>query len=373
MRRWLTYLAVLLATFPLFAEEWDLGDKRWAVDSDATEVSEDPGAWMVDLSLFPSSFWESSNLPDGIRVSAADGDTQLPVHIIGFTDNGSTGVGWLRVGNGLSASVNAKIYVYVGSGAAVDPTATYGARAAYDANVKAAWWFVGGSLVDTIAGLTLTNNNSATATTGPVAGLSAYEFSAASSRYLNTTSPPITGLPGMIEFWEYPTAATIEMSPMTLGNSAGNTANVLAEYDRGNISPKITQGYVIGGGGTNASPSITEHPYNQWNHISVARDVVDPGTTKLDRNGTTATNTTNIGSEPTYNRLSIGAMQRNTVALYFTGKVGPVFVHNAVRSANYNATIRNMILNPSSVMTVGTMEEAPAGTTGHPWYYMRRN
>lgn len=373
MRRALTYLLCLLA-LPALAAEWDLGPKRWEVTSDAAEIDEDTGAWMIDLSDFPSSFWETANLPDSIRTTSSDADTQKAVHIIGFDDDGSTGTGWLWVGDGVSAASSDTVWVYAGDTGATMPArdSTYGSEAAYDANVAAAWWFDGGSLVDsTDAEITLTNMNTATATTGPVAGLSGYSFSAGSSQYLRTTSMPLTDIPAQIDSWSY-TADGLEHCPVSLGTSASNSQSLLTYYVRANITNDPTVVLVYGGSGSALSVIATNtHPFDQWVYAPISRDATT-GTTTLDRNGSVTTNATTIASGTAYNQFAIGAMWRTSASLYWTGSVGPVMVHSTVRSANYNATIRNMILNPGDVYTIGAMEEEPSAT-GHPWFYFRRN
>jgi len=370
IRRFLIALA-LLATCPLYAAVWDLGPKRWEVASDAAEIDEDTGAWMVDLSLFPESFWTTVNSTDGrdIRATGSDGDTQKAVHIIGFVDSGTTGVGWLRVGNALSASTNAKIYVYAGDTGATMPAvdSTYGSEAAYDANVAAAYWFDGGSLADSTGnGYDLTAVNTPTATTGPVTGLSGYALNG-SNQYLYHTGVPVSDWPITIIAWAEVNTTTGVYRIANLSSTSSDTPIALLEAGGSETSAK-PRFRVRGNSGSLSDTSNTPaYSADTWTMFSSTRDA-NIGESWLYKDGVagTAANTVTI-TTPTFTTIGIGASVRAAVSNYTAGTIGPVEFHNVVRSANYLATIHNMVTAPGTVYTVGTMEEAPAGDGETDW------
>ena len=358
MCRFLLALA-LLATCPLYAAEWDLGPKRWEVSSDAAEIDEDTGAWMIDLSDFPSSFWESSNLPDGIRAADSDADTEVPVHIIGFTDNGSTGTDWLRVGAGISAGSNDSVFIYLGSGSLPAVDAANGQYAAYDANVAAAYWWNGNTNDSTSNENHLTVAGTPTAVPGPVAGLSGYELNG-SSDYFWASTPPISDWPLTIEAWADVDSLTSVFRLANLSSTSSDTPIALLEA-AGSDNAQKPRLRVRGDTGSLADANGPAAQYTMtWHHYAGSRSgAPGPGYALLD--GVAGGGTGTTITAPTFNRVGIGASVRASVSNYLDGTIGPVLFHNVARSADYLATFRNMILNPGDVYTIGAMEEEPAG------------
>jgi len=127
-------LVVLLLVPGLAHGAWLTGwDARLTVTSDATLVDEDIGYGRVPLSALGADFWDATNgvnQTDGrdIRVTTSDGETEVPVEIVGFDATADTGAIYFKTA--LSTSSDTVLYIYYHNTSATMPaiTDTYGAE-----------------------------------------------------------------------------------------------------------------------------------------------------------------------------------------------------------------------------------------------------
>lgn len=357
MRRLLCLTALLLA-LPVLAAPWDLGPKRVRVEFPAQAA--DTGVVLFPLALMPAEFWSTVNATDGrdVRVTADDADTQVPLHLIGFDQSNTWG--WVRAADAVATGGGNAIVIYWGDGTATMPLAdsTYGSENAYDANIAAAWTFVGGSLVDhTSNGFTLTNNNSTPTASGPFDGLGAFQFTAASSQYLSLASTVVSTWPISIAAW-FKTPGTVNFGRIASLNKTSNFNNTI-----GLATTTTPQLYVEaqGDSGTNstilAGSSIST---GTWYLGVASRDAAVGTTSSTVVDNDTQTETTTIATAD-LNRFTVGARYRSGAGSYSSDTVGPVEVHNSVRSADYWTTYENMMANSATVFTVGAVENEPTG------------
>lgn len=104
--------------------------KRFKITTDNTKVSEAVDNLFYDLNLAPSGFWSAVRSDGGdIRVTKADGETEVAREVSGFNQGSSVGSLFLKA-EGLSTSVDTDFYVYYGNASATEPAAdaTFGKR-----------------------------------------------------------------------------------------------------------------------------------------------------------------------------------------------------------------------------------------------------
>lgn len=92
----------------------------------------------VDLSKLPLSFQQHVNQTDGrdIRVTKADGTTELPREVVSYTGTNDTGELYFKYSGTLSSSTNTSVYIYYGNPSATDysASATYGKNNVWDSS-----------------------------------------------------------------------------------------------------------------------------------------------------------------------------------------------------------------------------------------------
>lgn len=126
---------IALLLVPGFAQgAWLPGwEARLTVTSNSGLTDADPGYGRVPLSALGADFWDGStgvNQTDGrdIRVTTSDGETKVPVEIVGFDATADTGAIFFKTA--LSTSVDTVLYIYYHNTSATMPaiTDTYGAE-----------------------------------------------------------------------------------------------------------------------------------------------------------------------------------------------------------------------------------------------------
>lgn len=366
MRRWLSLGALLLAALPA-AAGWYSASWPYRVEFnvDPTYVNEDCGAIILNAANLNTDFWTHVQGVGDIRVTEDDGTTEVAIHNIGFVDSGTTGTDQIRIAYGPSASVVTSGFVYYGNSGASLPSSsdTYGSENAYDANILSAYTFEGGALTDATGnGNTLTNTGSATTTTGPFAGLTAFSFNG-SSQYLSRTSAAVTDWPMTIETWFYPDNATSNGTLAGVSNSASSNNFAVLQALGGVASDPVEAAFRDA---TNASSAQTiGFAATTWQYAVGTRDA-DAGTSSVYIDaGTAGTDSTTL-TTPSFNRTAIGVLIRTSNANYFAGDIGYTLFHNVARSADYISTMYNFWANQAAMVEFGPEEDKP-GTNDTGW------
>lgn len=147
----------------------------------------------------------------------------------------------------------------------------------------------------------------------------AYEFTAASSQYLNTASTPANAGPVTIACWVYPTTlATVSI--MAIDQSNGSDRFALTLLAAGTARAQSQTVFV---------DSSTTYGTNAWNHVS---GIFDDTTIKRSiwLNGGGNVTTTTTESTVNKNRIVIGARTASgSVGAYFGGRIAEVGIWNA--------------------------------------------
>jgi hypothetical protein len=136
----------------------------------------------------------------------------------------------------------------------------------------------------------------------------AYQFTAANSRYLSTTSTPTTAAPFTISCWgNLPSLAGVQT---LVSIESGNSDDIFLIYGTGGTQLRF---FVHRSGGTIADLSFLTYSANTWfNAIAIERSV---NSRSLYLNGGSGiTNTTNTGA-PAVSRIAIGGR-------YYSGSLG---------------------------------------------------
>jgi hypothetical protein len=168
----------------------------------------------------------------------------------------------------------------------------------------------------------------------------AYNFTAASSQRLSTTSTPVDSGPVTIAAWVYPTAANT-VSVAAIDQSTGS--------NRFGIS-LLSNTFSFGGvnyfrGAAAQSQSIlalTQEQYtvDQWNHIAGSFDYNSGAGRSVWMNGINARNNAATENTSGKNRILIGARTASgTIGAYFSGRIAEVGIWNVELAAEEIASL----------------------------------
>ncbi len=141
---------------------------RLAITIQSASVGADLNEFPVylDLSTLPASFWTNVQGSSGedVRITIADGLTEVPREIVNFTDNGTSGTGEVHFKiSQLSAAYDNTVYIYYGNDSATEPAANdpYGSENVWETDALMVQHMTGAnatSLTDSTQ-----NNNDVTA------------------------------------------------------------------------------------------------------------------------------------------------------------------------------------------------------------------
>lgn len=371
MRRLLSIAALCLLALPAVSADWY--DASWPyrikLTVDATYVDEDTGYAFFDMSTFGTDFWTNVQGEGDSRATTSDEITECAIHIIGFTDSGTTGQGWMRVALTTSASADTDVYVYYGNSGASLPSAgdTYGYNNAYDSDVAAAYAFDGGSLEDVTGnGNTLTNAGSATTTEGPFTGLTSYGLNG-TSQYLYTSDSTIPDAfvsagEYSVFAWGYVTGAmTTDKRYIVTSNATQPQTIMWMDTDGAGDGWAVAQRNSVGTTFSTGTDSTNASALT-WYALGLCWD----GTDIYDYVNGVSTNSvaiTSIYDVSTTGRLYLGHMP--STSQYASARYSLIEVHTTARSGDYYATAYNYMANQGSMVTVGSQESIPgSGQTG---------
>ncbi len=194
-------------------------------------------------------------------------------------------------------------------------------------------------------GYTLTNHNSAVATTSPF-GTGAY-FNHTGSQYLESTSFAMSGTPDYtFSYWEDTPTSTVQQSAFGFVNCAGYSGCRFQAH-----SP-YSDNYIYFDAGFYDTPgriSISYPAQNVWDYITLVKKG-DNTYKAIYKNGTVATSQTTGATSTSVSDLTIGEWGNN---YYMLASLAEFRVSKTVRSADWINTEYNNQSSPSTFDPVG--------------------
>lgn len=307
----------------------------------------------VDLSTLPTSFFSTVRSDGGdIRITKADGVTQVPREVVDIDTGAETGELHFKADGTLSASIDTEFYIYYGNSGASDyaTNGTYGAEKVWDSN------FV---LVSHAGGGTdsTSNGNNGTPlggvsygdTPGQMGRATTYDGGSARSNQGTDSSLNITG---DVTFSAWAKAGTdsnvgVLISKYNSGQDRGFLLIKASTYEMSARGRDGTATYHVSGNSTTLLSTST------WRHFVGQRD----GTVwKIFAQGVQE-NSNDVGTSGSLSNEStlwIGCLEVN---LYpFKGYIDEVRVSNIARSPDWIAAEYTNQSAPGTFYSVGTPE-----------------
>lgn len=310
----------------------------------------------VDLADLDATFW--SNVQSGggdIRVTAADGTSEVPREVVFASTTADTGELYFKATT-TSSTTDTVFYIYYGSTTASDyaSTSTYGAQNVWDNNYVLVTHMHDLTTATTKNSAASTNNGTKQSAGNPVESTTAL-FGRSQDLVNDDISHGNLGIGATshtLEAWVYP-------DTLSGGGDQGTYGfTIIGASPTGVYAPWLT----VGGSGAN----VDEVRYCAYQTSStctvstgagittgawyyIAATAVKSGSTIVKVNDTQRISYTNAGNADFPTQFTIGDL-RPTRAIYFDGKIDEVRVSNMVRSAAWQkATYQNGIGNLVSV------------------------
>lgn len=327
----------------------------WAADRDgsagyvtvttlATAVDEAVPFAVVYLSDLPADFhtaMSDASDTDGktIRVSTADGTTQLACVPIGVNTSTDTGC-LIFLGTGMSASVDVDYRIYVGNASLSMPTASGGMGEQAVFASYAGVYFPGVATRDwTSGGRNLTAVNSPGTAASGLEGITAADYNGSSSYHGYDGTQAITSWPATLESYGLVDVRNAGAQAFFGIAQTANNQNTLFVGASGAATMAPYSGW-RGASATGAFPESGTIAEDVGMYVAGVRSGVSSGVTY--KNGSAGTaDTTTIAALGSANRLTIGALRRSPATVYLDGWVAVALLSSSVRSANYVSTMQD--------------------------------
>lgn len=310
----------------------------------------------VDLSLLPEGFW--TNVKDGggdIRITTADGETELPREVVSCDT--STDTGELHfLADELSDSVDTDFYVYYGNSGASDyaTDATYGAENVWDDSYEAVYHLQesSGVAIDSTA-----NGNNAALGSNITQG----EDSKIGKGYLIAHN-------GGLQLQSYTPGSGVTVEAWVYKSLAWVSYDVFYSYGSNYVafrdSLNTRQAYFNGSDSViYAALSGVAGSINAWhNYALIERPVGGNVTLEGYRDGTLVSSSNRSDGYTPHNVTDLFARSGTTLGI--NGLVDEARVSNIARSAHWIATEYNNQSAPATFFDIGTQEdneEPPVG------------
>lgn len=344
IKRFLLSLFIFVAGFAHadWAADRDASEGYVTVTTLATAVDEAVPFVVVYLSDMPADFWtamDAASDTDGktIRVSTADGTTQLACVPIGVNTSTDTGC-LIFLGTGMSASVDVDYRIYVGNASLSMPTASGGMGEQAVFASYAGVYFPGVDTRDwTSGGRTLTAVNTPGTAASGYEGITAATYNGTDQYHWATVS---LGLPITVEGLLYYTGSTPQDWSVALGSSSSvNPLGGLIVDSTGVNYGAAFRGE--GAGNIIRTAYATSKSYNTWYYKVGTRSTNESGVSELYFDGARTTSSEGgIGpTSPSYNRLAIGALLRASAGNHAAVNASTVLISSSVRNTNYVSTM----------------------------------
>lgn len=381
MRAWSRYgamLALLVLSAPGFAQAWWDGGGEGAFSHrvrgyiDATYVDEEiPVVPMWVPSTATAWFGAVQADGDDVRVVADDG-TVLDYYLVAINTGTPVCMLLVNVTPVISTTVDGYLSIYAGNALA---TAASSSSAVFAGTDYVAYWMPGMWDDDlTGGGFDLIGMNWSRSTDVAASdwdGLTAATLNGSNQYFWHANAPVITE-PVSLEALAYITNTTASNVPIALGDSSDATAVLLNGAGGASGDPFRLQ--VRGTAGTFPVANAAAYTGSQWLYGAGTFKTSGGASLIAYLDGVAGTeNTTGPSSSIDPDRISIGTwLSAGTPTASMTGNVAQAAVSSVVRSADFVATNYDAWFQ-SDFITWGSVEEAPSGGAGHPWFYMRRN
>lgn len=338
---------------------------RQKITVDATQVDEVFSLLPIYTSKLNRHFHDNAKAAAAdIRITRADGTTEVARYIVAHDATARTGCIIANVSADVSISTNTDYYVYYGNAAASDHavTDTYGRNAVFAD--YAGFYLPGMSTADlTGAGRTLTAVNSPTTDTSGYEGITAAKYNGSTQYHSYSGTQARATWPITLESLAYSTATTADqvLISYSLASSNNNYAEI---YLNGASTDGVAAAFKGPSGSTSTATTSTDYSSATW-HFAAGTRSTDAGTSigYID-GGNSGSESTTISAPTAFDRLTIGALHLNVgVVAHLNGRVAMAALSSSVRSADYIATMYDA-WNSSTFFTAGAIETATGGMTG---------
>jgi hypothetical protein len=160
----------------------------------------------------------------------------------------------------------------------------------------------------------------------------AYDFTAASSRYLSTTAAPVLQNPLTIACWFRMANTTSVNALVNLNTGTGGSTERYVLFADGTVTGDIVRLSVIGTGTSANTDTTTGFSANTWHHACAVVESNSSRTVYLDA-GSSATTTQTISVSNIAN-VRIGSRESaGSQGLFATGQIAEVGIWNAALTA----------------------------------------
>ncbi|PIZ97837.1 MAG: hypothetical protein COX79_00735, partial [Candidatus Levybacteria bacterium CG_4_10_14_0_2_um_filter_36_16] len=324
----------------------------------------------VNLANLPAGFHTHVNQTDArdIRVTRADGDTELPREVVYYTAASDTGELYFKA-NSLSNSANTDFYIYYGNAAATEPAAnsTYGSQNVWDSNYLFVHHYGNGStlsLTDSTAYANNGSNSGTTAAVGKIGG--AVEMSGVNQIYTIADKAQFKSLTALsIEVWGYldasDTTGYFFLTKNVNDVTPADPYEDFAFFGDATLNTMFRLSSSPTTGWTDNTQAAGYMPITTWTGLVAT---YDGSTMRTYKNGSVSATTTSISRTTGVNTnpLRVGDFGPAGYAYDYNGKMDEMRMSNIARSGTWLSTQYNNQNSPSTFYAVGS-EESPAAPT----------
>lgn len=334
---------------------------RQKVTIDATKVDEVFQVFPLYTSKLNLDFFDRALAGAAdVRITQADGTTEIARYIVAHDATAHTGCILVDVHADVSISTNTDYWVYYGNAGASDhaATATYGRNAVFNSHAGA--YMPGMTLTDlTGAGRNLTAVATPTTAASSYEGITAAVYNGTTQGHYHT-GVAVTDWPMTIEALAYIANTTSNRPAIALVSTASNSPQAYVGFAQ--TADKISMTVHGDSGSTSTAETSTTYVANTYYHMAGTRDANTGTSTAYKNGGSSGTETTTI-TTPTFNTTSIGYLKLATPSTFLAGRVAVALLSSSVRSANYINTMYNA-WSDAAFFSAGEIETQTGGTTG---------
>jgi len=334
---------------------------RQKVTIDATKVDEVFQVFPLYTSKLNIDFFDNALAGAAdVRITQADGTTEIARYIVAHDATARTGCILVDVHADVSIYTNTDYWVYYGNSGASDhaASATYGRNAVFNSHAGA--YMPGMTLTDlTGAGRDLTAVATPTTAASSYEGITAAVYNGTTQGHYYT-GVAVTNWPMTIEALAYIANTTSNRPAVALVSTTSNSPQAYVGFAQ--TADKISMTVHGDSGSTSTAETSTTYVANTYYHMVGTRDANTGTSTAYKNGGSSGTETTTI-TTPTFTTTSIGYLKLATPSTFLAGRVAVALLSDSVRSANYINTMYNA-WSSSSFFSAGAIETETGGTTG---------
>lgn len=326
---------------------------RQKITVDATKVDEVFSLLPIYTSNLNLDFFSRAKAGAAdVRITQADGTTEVARYVVAHDATGHTGLILANVLADVSISTNTDYYVYYGNTGASDyaTSATYGRDAVF-AEYEGAY-MPGMTLSDlTGAGRDLTAVNTPGTAASGYEGITAATYNGTTQYHKYEGTQAVTNWPITLEALASTDINTATRNVMALAHSTGTS---LGRMQFVSTTANFRGRFTGASGSASDATSTGTYSTATMYYMAQSRDA-NTGTTRLYQNGAAdGTNTTTIAA-PDYNRFAIGGLLQGSLTSSLDGNVALALLSNSVRSADYIATMYDA-WSTAGFFTAGAIE-----------------